>query len=527
MECTASSGIIHTYRNGEEAGRLTILESLGGGVAICDFDRDGLDDAGFTGGGTFSGERTLAGLPAAMFRATEPWRYEPVSEPARLNHVCHYSHGVQSADCDGDGFCDLLITGFGGLQLWMNLGDATFHDVTAAAGLHDTLWSSSAAWGDVNRDGNLDLYVTHYVNWSFDNDPPCTGARADLREVCAPRAFAPLPDTLYLSKGDGTFRDASMEWELRQDGKGLGVLLVDLDQDRDLDLYVTNDTVDNHLYENVDGRTFRDLSLISGASLSDRGTPDGSMGVDVFDFNRDGRLDLWVANFESESCALYENTGRLMFRHVSQLTGVTAVGAMYVGWGSCCFDADLDGDEDVFVSNGHAVRYPRSAPVRQVPLLFENLNGRRFENAAPQAGDYLNLPHMGRGAACGDLDSDGDLDLIVSHINEPAAVLRNETEQAGHWLEVELSGTTSSRDAIGTVVSVQLRNGTLIRQWRGGGSYASTNSRRLHFGLGDEDYIQKLEVRWPSGIDQTLDAPAVNRLLRLVEPDPAGRAQSS
>jgi hypothetical protein len=518
-ERTQGAGIDWTYRNGDEAERFAILESLGGGVAAFDFDRDRRDDLYFTGGGRYAGERALEGLPGGLFQNRGDWEFRPVSESANLIGARHYSHGAIAGDFDSDGFSDLLITGYGGLQLWHNQGDGTFADATDGSGLVDAQWSSSAGWGDLNGDGALDLYVAHYVNWSFDNDPLCPAPPPHQREVCPPRTFEAVQHAVYFSNGDGTFRDVSQEAGLRSDGKGLGVLLCDLDLDGDLDVYVANDTVENHLYENLGDGKFADVSLLSGTALSDRGIPDGSMGVDLFDFNHDGLPDIWVTNFERENCALYQNMGKMLFRHVSQPTGITAVGGMYVGWGTSCFDIDLDGDEDILVANGHVIRYPTNAPLRQLPLLFENAGGTWFRNVAEQAGEYTRSPHMGRGVATSDLDGDGDLDVAISHVNEPAAVLANDTPHAGHWFAVELVGTRSPRDPIGAVVTVTTASGSQSRHLRGGGSYASTNSRRLHFGLGTAQDIQKVEIRWPSQARQTIVAPTMDQALVVVEAD--------
>ncbi|MCA9070658.1 MAG: CRTAC1 family protein, partial [Planctomycetaceae bacterium] len=419
---------------------------------------------------------------------------------------------------DNDGFPDFLVTGYGGLRFFHNLGDGTFEEVSQSAGLTDTLWSSSAAWGDLNGDGVLDLYVAHYVNWSWENHPVCRGYRTP-RDVCSPQQFAPLPDTVYLSQGDGTFREATKEMGLRSDGKGLGVLMADLDLDGRIDVYVGNDTVPNFLYRNTKNGKLEDESLTSGASRNSRGLPDGSMGVDVGDYNRDGRPDLWVANYENETFALYRNEGDGFFQHVSQAMGVTAVGQLAVGWGTVFADFDLDGDEDLFTSNGHVVRYPHNVPVNQPPFLFENMAGEHFVNVAPSAGDYLKAPHRGRGLAAGDLDRDGDWDLVISHQNEPVSLLSNESPTAkNHWLTIHLTGVISNRDAVGTRVTLQTANGEFSRQRKGGGSYASTHAPDLHFGLGTSEHIERLVVHWPSGRLTELENLSADQHLDLVEP---------
>lgn len=293
--------------------------------------------------------------------------------------------------------------------------------------------------------------------------------------------------------------------------------MADLDLDGDLDIYVTNDTVENFLYENH-GDRLEDVSLISGSSVSEKGVAEGSMGVGVLDYNQDGVPDLWVVNYENESTALYENLGQLRFRHVSQRAGVTGAGAgLFVGWGTCCFDIDLNGFDDIFVSNGHVIRYPVNAPVEQLPVLLENLSGVRFRNVASEAGSYMTEVHKGRGAAISDLDNDGAVDLIVSNNNQPVRVLRNMTKRKGQWLALELSGTVSSRDAVGAIVTLVSGEFRQVRQWRGGGSYASTNSRRMFFGIPADRPPDRLEVRWPSGNVQVIERPQVDQVLTLTE----------
>lgn len=515
---TAESRVRFTYRNGEESGHYSILESMGGGAALLDYDGDGRLDLFAPGGGEIRSSTRIVGRAPALFRNLDAWEFQPVTAAAAVEHAPHYSHGAAAGDYDNDGFCDLVVTGYGGLVLWHNLGDGTFAAVTAVAGLHDALWSITPAWGDVDGDGSLDLYVAHYVDWSFENHPACLGPPPENRDICPPREFNPLPDVLYRNLQDGTFLDASREFGLRPDGKGIGVVIADVDLDGDVDIYVGNDTVANFLYRNDGGKRLEEVGLSSGTALSDVGMPDGSMGVDVGDFNGDGRFDLWVANYERESFALYRNEGEFFFQHVSQITGVTAVGALFVGWGTVFADFDRDGDEDVFASNGHVVRHPTNAPLRQLPLLFENDGGRRLRNVAPAAGPYLRDAHRGRGVAAGDVDDDGDWDLVVSHVNEPLALLSNESTNGHHWVSLRLVGTRSNRDAVGAVVTVHTSQGTQVRQVKGGGSYASTNDRRVFFGLGTASEVERITIRWPSGHAQELLQAPSDRVLTIIEP---------
>ncbi len=516
---TESAGVRFSYRNDEEAEHYAILESLGGGVALVDFDRDGLLDLFAPGGGEYIGPEQMTGRSPLLCRAVSLWRYRDVTEAGFAQSAPWYSHGVAAADYDNDGFCDMLVTGYGGVLLLHNEGDGTFRERASDARLIDPSWSSSAAWLDADRDGALDVYVAHYVNWSFENHPLCPGPRPGEKEVCPPRRYEPLPDSLFLSGGDGTFSESSAAAGLRDDGKGLGVVAADVDLDGDQDIYVGNDTVPNFLYRNEGNGTFTDVSLLSGTSLSDEGTPDGSMGVEVGDFDLDGRPDIWVANYERESFALYRNLGDSFFRHVSRPTGIMAAAGLYVGWGTVFADFDHDADEDIFVSNGHVIRHPTNAPLLQKALLFRNDEGRRFVNVTDAAGDYVAEPHMGRGVAGGDLDNDGDTDLVLTPTNEPLTLLENTSTGDSHWLQLRLIGRASNRDAMGAVVTLIPTSGPRqMRQIKGGGSYASTGDRRLQFGLGPHDQPVSLSIRWPSGIEQQVTDVGVDQELLMMEP---------
>lgn len=513
-------GVRFEYQNGEQSGRYTILETLGGGVGILDYDRDGQLDLWGVGGGRFRADGMPLGLPSELFRQSGG-QFVPIGRAAGMQVPAHYQHGVAASDFDQDGFVDALITGFGGVHLWRNLGDGTFEDATPSTGLtSDRSWSSSAAWGDFNRDGHLDLYITHYVNWSPQNDPPCY-SHGELREVCSPLVFDGLTDAVFESDGAGHFQDRTKEVGLVEGGKGMSALVADLDLDGDVDLYVGNDTSSNFLYENQDGH-LTERGLLSGVSLGPSGAAFGSMGTDLGDFDLDGRPDLWVANFEDETFALYKNLGGLQFEYVSDQTHVSRIGQAYVGWGVVFGDWNLDGDEDVFVSNGHVVRNVHKAPIKQLPLLMDNLAGREFHNVAEKSGAYFRTAHPGRGAAAGDLDRDGDLDLVVSHINQPLAVLENQGAAGTRSLTVELIGTRSARCPIGAWANLVTTQGSQIRQWRGGGSFASTSDTRFVYGIPASQNAVRLEVNWPSGLKEVIPVTASNRRIQIVEG--AGRA---
>ncbi len=518
------SGIDFTYRNGSQAGHCTILESLGGGVGWLDYDRDGWLDLLAAGGGEMSKEATISGLPAGLFRSLSAQKFVPVRDPATIGSAPLYSHGVSIADFDHDGFPDFLITGYGPPQFWKNLGDGTFLEGAAAAGIVSPLWGSSAGWADLNGDGHLDLYLAHYVNWSFQNHPYCQGTDAGDRDICPPRSFEPLPHSVYYSRGDGTFDDATALAGLRPDGKGLGVLLADVEPDGDTDIYVANDTTDNFLYLN-DGRgRFEEAGVARGVALDDNGLPNGSMGVELCDFNQDGRPDLWVANYEREVFALYRNEGRGHFLHVSQRLGVADLGGLFVGFGTACEDFDSDGDRDIVVANGHVIKYPDVSPRRQLPLLLA-FNGQRFERVPSAAGSFFGDPHEGRGLATADFDADGDVDVAISHLNEPLALLENKFHDQNRWLSLSLVGTQSSRDAVGARVELQLGSTRLHRQIVGGGSYLSHSAQAMHFALPAAGGSRTLIVHWPSGTTQTIDASPLQGPVTLIEPLQAGEPQ--
>ena len=311
---------------------------------------------------------------------------------------------------------------------------------------------------------------------------------------------------------------------LVESGKGMSALVADLDLDGDVDVYVGNDTTPKFLYENVNGQ-LRERGLMSGVSLSKLGAVEGSMGTDLGDFDLDGLPDLWVANFEDETSGLYKNLGGLQFEHVSHETGLDRIGQAYVGWGVVFGDWNLDGDEDVFVSNGHVVRHAHKAPIQQYPVLMENLAGKQFKNVAELSGAYFRTAHPGRGAAASDLDLDGDLDLVISHVNQPVAVLENQGPQVSRSLTVELTGTKSPRWAIGTVVRLITTQATQIRQWRGGGSFASTSDPRLLFGIPPGQFPVRLEISWPSGLSETIPLESWAHRIHVVEGEqhPPGR----
>jgi hypothetical protein len=560
---TPGSGIDFRYRNGEEAGHCAILESLGGGVALLDYDGDGLLDIFVTGGGYFDGpdKHDIKGYPCRLYRNLGKWKFEDVTARVGLDRPPFYTHGCAVADYDNDGWPDLLVTGWGGVALYHNESDGKggrhFVDVTRKAGLTDSRWSTSAAWGDFDGDGFPDLYVCHYVDWSFANHPLCKDYRDQTQpDVCPPKQFKALPHTLYHNNGEGAFRDVSNEAGLRmprqdkdydrlthfnpqaletlrraeqnQDyGKGLGVLVFDADDDGRPDIYVANDTSGNFLYLNQGGGRFREEALLRGCAYDDNGSPNGSMGVDAADYAGVGSFSVFVANYQNEAHALYRNQGGGRFVYASRAAGIAAIGLTYVGFGAGFLDFDLDGHEDLFISNGHVVhRPPLPAEVRQTPVLLRNQYRSgdkpfevRFANVSAQAGPFFQARHLGRGVAFGDLDNDGRTDIVLTPTNEPVVLLRNRHETGHHWLGLQLVGRLY-RDAVGARLTLEVGGRQLVRAVKGGGSYLSSSDRRVVFGLGPEKAVGRLTVRWPSGRTQTWDHLAVDQYWRLEEGAP-------
>jgi hypothetical protein len=508
---TASSGIDFTYRNGEEAGHFAIIESLGGGVALLDFDRDGLLDVFLPGGGRYDGKKVL-GNPCKLYRNRGGMKFEDATAKVGLDTVnFQYSHGAAAFDYDRDGWPDVLVTGYSRLVLLHNESDGAggrrFTDVTAKAGLDDKLWSSTAGWGDLDGDGFPEVYVSHYGDWGFETNHPtdCT-YDGKTRDVCQPARFKPLPHTLYKNNGNGTFTDATAAVKLRKDGKGMGVVCADLNNDGRPDVYAVNDTDDNYLYLNR-GKPgelkLEEAGLFAGVARDDRGGANGSMGIAVADYDRSGLASLLVTNYENELPGLYRNRGGRpeRFSYDTLASGVAAIGGHYVSWGTGFFDLDHDGWDDLLIVSGHAVRFPVKIDRRQRPVLLRNREGK-FKPANTASWPYLRDPHNARGAAFGDLDNDGGVDVVVSHLNEPVSVLRNVYPTEGrNWLGVRLVGRKHA-SVVGARVVVETAGGRQTKFATGGDSFASTNDPRLVFGLGTDPKIQKVTVHWPSGQSQ-------------------------
>jgi hypothetical protein len=532
-DVTADSGVEAGYGNGEEAGYYTILESVGGGVALLDYDGDGLLDIFLPGGGTFGGQE-VGGRPCRLFKNLGGFKFRDVTREAGLDKPLFYTHGCAVADYDCDGWPDLLVTGFARLALFHNepdgKGGRRFTEVSRQAGLTDELWSTSAAWADLDGDGYPDLYVCHYVDWSLTaNHPRCTAYDGTHRDICPPGHFTALPHRLYRNNGDGTFTDVSKPAGLRVEdprkeyGRGLGVLGIDVNGDGKPDLYVANDQSDNFLYINQSRPgtiALKEVGLFGGVARDHMGVPNGSMGVAAADYDDCGRPSLWVTNFEGELHALYHNEchdDRILFHFRTQAAGIADLGMSYVGWGTGFLDLDHDGREHLFFVNGHPNHYPRGGGERpQRPVLLRNLGQGRFQTISRRGGPYFQEEHNGRGVAFGDLDNDGRTDLVISHLTGPVVLLRNEVQTSNHWLGIELAGR-DHRDVTGAKLTLELSGRQLTRFAQGGGSYLSSSDRRHVFGLGPADGVGRLTVAWPGGKEEHWDGLAVDQYWRLAE----------
>ncbi len=518
-DMTAASGIDVTYRNGEEAGHYAILESLGGGVALFDYDGDGLLDVFVPGGGYFDGpdKRTIKGYPGKLYRNLGGFKFQDVTAQVMPDQALLYAHGCAVADYDRDGWPDLLVTGWGGVRLYHNEPadpadpgkGRRLVEVTRKAGLTDARWSSSAAWGDLDGDGYADLYVCHYVDWSFGNHPHCSGYSSSIpKDVCPPLQFKALPHAVYRNNRDGTFTDMSVPAALRNGndgrgdaGKGLGVVIADVNGDQRPDIYVANDTVDNFLYLNRGPWKLEECGMLKGVAVDGRGVAQGSMGVDVGDYDGTGRASIFVANYENEMHALYRNLGdNEQFLFSTETSGIAAIGQSFVGFGTRFLDIDGDGWWDLAISNGHVIRHPRGAGLAQRPVLFLNRGGGKYQDVTARGGAYFRATHRGRGLAVGDLDNDGRPDLVISHVGAPVAVLRNVAGEGrrNHWLGLVLA-RKGHADIAGACVTVEAAGRKLTWFARGGGSYLSASDPRALFGLGAADRIERVIVTWPYG----------------------------
>jgi len=498
-----------------------IVEGSIGGSAFFDYDNDGDIDLYVANGSSFDGFAPGEHPTNRLYR-NEGGRFVDVTVEAGVGDTS-WSLGCVAADYDNDGDTDIYIATFGRNTLYNNNGDGTFTDATVAAGVGDPGYGTGAAFGDYDRDGDLDLYVSNYIDFSihYESTVPCVWKTLDI--MCGPRGLLPQADVFYRNNGDGTFSDVTDA--VGMGGKeyyGYGVIFSDLNSDGWPDVFVADDMSPNMLFMNQGDGTFSEEGLASGVGFSGDGQEQGCMGVAVGDYDGDGHFDVFITNFEGEYNVLYENQGDGFFLDASFVAGVTVRGNPEVGWGTGFFDYDNDGDEDLFVANGHT--YPQAdapytnASYRQPNFLLENDGNGRFTDISDKAGPGLAILEASRGASFADFDDDGDIDIFVLNLNSIPNLLRNDGGNANNYLFVKTTGSRSNRDGIGTRIELTAGGKTQVREVRSGASYLSHNDMKAHFGLGKAEKVDRIVLRWPSGVVQTMADVAVNQVLEAVEP---------
>jgi hypothetical protein len=516
-----------------------ILESTGNGVLLLDYDSDGFLDVYFVNAHRLLPGRKSEPHSNALYRNRGDGTFEDVTHDAGVGSDAFGSGGAAS-DIDNDGLTDIFVTNWGPDVLFRNRGDGTFEDVTARAGVGDPRWGIGATFLDADADGDADLFVANYIETSWEevwNARRIGLWRGKVDVLDGPRGLKGSPNAFYRNNGDGTFEEATEEAGLTAAGDfySMGVVSFDYDNDGDVDIYVANDSTPNALYRNKGDGTFEDVAALAGCAYNADGAVQGSMGVDFGDYDGDGLFDIIVTNFAHDYYTLYRNLGEGLFVDHSFVSGVAVPTFAPLGWGTHFLDADRDSDLDLFFSNGHI--YPQ---VEEDPALHETFKqrnllllneGGRFDDVTAAAGAGLAVVESSRGSALGDLDDDGDLDIVVSNQDARPTYLENRTVDAGHWVEVELIDTRGTRQALGARLEVTAGGKRQIRQVSAGGSYASSNDPRLHVGLGSSARVDELVVTWLDGtreVHSNLPADRLYRIRRGGEPrGTEGRARGA
>jgi hypothetical protein len=495
------AGLLFAHDNGHRRRNPPPPEAMCGGVALLDFDGDGWIDVYAVQGGTFPPETPIAANGDRLFRNLGDGRFEDVTQRSGIaSFPGGYGHGVTVGDYDNDGRPDLFVTRWRSYALYRNLGGGRFEDVTQRAGLGgDRDWPTSAAFADLDNDGDLDLYVCHYLLYDPANPRRCEHPDSPSRHECNPLDFRSLPDHVFRNDG-GTFLDVTKKSGfVDPDGRGLGVVAAHLDDDDEIDLYVANDMTANYLFRNLGNSRFQEIAQSAGAAASADGGFKSGMGIALGDLDGDGRIDLAVTNYFGESTTFYRNLGQGFFADHSAAINMAAPTRRLLGFGIAFFDADNDGWLDVLSANGHVLD-PRPQIPWTMPLqLLRGSEGGRLTDVSDTAGKpYIPL-RLGRGLAVGDLDNDGRLDALVVAQNEPLIYLHNQTKDSGHFVAITLQGTISNRDGVGARITLNAGGRVQFAERHGGGSYQSASDPRVHFGLGDATTVDTVEIRWPSG----------------------------
>jgi len=500
-------------------------EAMAGGVAVFDYNGDGRPDIFFTNGADIATlKKDSPKYKNRLFRNDGNGKFTDVTDAAGLGGT-GYDIGVAVGDYDNDGHPDIFVVGVYKNTLYHNNGNGTFTDVTAKAGLdasndpqYGPLWSVAAAWVDVNNDGHLDLFVVNYMQWKYAAAPLCS--YRGVADYCHPKFYKPLPNQLFLSKGDGTFQDVSAAWGIRDHpGKGMGVGVADYDLDGRPDLFVPNDAAFNSLFHNL-GNKFEEVAFETGVSLAEDGGFISGMGLDFRDFNNDGYPDIAYVALNNQTFPLLENTGKGDFHEVTTPSGMRDASMKMAGYGAGLYDFDNDGWKDLFVTRGHVESMPvPGADIDQFNTVFRNPGkSGKWVALTEEAGLNASPGSRHRGCAFGDLDGDGRIDVVATALNADAEIWMNRSPKSGHWLDIALRGTKSNRDGIGARIKVTSVSGTQYNHMTTSVGYASSSDGPVHFGLGPDTQAQSVEIQWPSGRRQTLKDVTVDRVLPVTEP---------
>jgi len=505
------------------SGQRMMVETMGSGAGFIDYDNDGDLDVYLINGAPLPGYKGPAPLTNALYRNDGGVRFTDVTAESGTGDT-GYGMGMCAGDYDNDGFTDLYLSNYGPNVLYHNEGNGKFETVTADAGVGDPSWGSSCAFIDYDRDGDLDLYITNYVDWTPENDKFCGDYAKNVKAYCHPNVYHAQPDILYRNNGDGTFQDVGAEAGIRvRLGNGLGVVTGDYDNDGDMDIYVANDKSPNMLFLNNGNGTFTDMSLTAGVGYSVDGETQAGMGTDFGDYDGDGDLDIVVTNLDFEYNALYRNEGGGIFSDMSFAAGIGAVSMSYVGFGVAFLDYDNDGRVDLAVANGHildnATYFNDATTYAERPFLFHGIGNGRFAEVGEQSGEDMKLQKVARGLSVGDVDNDGDLDMLMSVSGGTPRLMVNSGPAGNHWIGLRLIGTASDRSALGTRITVPGPYGELIEELKGGGSFQSQADMRLHVGLGATvpDGGVPVEIRWSSGTVEKFTIDPVDRYVTVVE----------
>ena len=531
-DITKSSGLDKFDHRSGTPEKKSIIETPGSGVALLDYDNDGWLDIYLLNGSTVPALKGKEPAPQAMLlHNNHNGTFTDVTAKAGVANE-RWGFGVAVGDYDNDGWPDIYVANYGKNRLYHNNHDGTFTDVAEKAGVTLGGWSAGPTWGDYDHDGLLDLFVPGYVKFDPDH-PPIAGQGSippgfckfrGVEVMCGPRGLPGEQDHLFHNNGDGTFTDVSVRAGV-SDPKGyygFASVFVDVDDDGWVDLVVANDSVPNYLYHNRRDGSFEDVSYLSGFALTEDGREQASMGIAVGDYNRDGKVDLYVTAFSDDYNALYRNEGEGNFSDVTYQSNLADPTIPFLAWGTGFLDFDNDGLLDIFVANGHVYpgvdRQDWGTTWAQRPQLFRNLDGARFREVPPATGSGLADVVTARGAAFGDLFNDGHLDVVINNVDSTPTLLRNVVKNDNHWLSLKLiGGAKSPRDAIGTKVFVTVSGVRQRADVFSGGSYGSSSDQRVHFGLGSGGKVDKIEIYWPSGLRQEVSVPGLDRILTIVE----------